>query len=105
MYVFSENDNEHTSWCSINSSNVSNTIMVKDCFTYESKVANVDVSGQVMSSSARVFPHRPRSLRQRGNPTAKESMEDPQLVEAMLHEPLKLYLDDLQLVLLMGRTP
>ena len=47
----SENDNEHTSWCSINSSNVSNTIMVKDCFTCESKVANVVVSGQEMSSS------------------------------------------------------
>ena len=47
----SENDNEHTSWCSINSSNVSNTIMVKDCFTCESKVANVVVSRHVMSSS------------------------------------------------------
>ena len=47
----SENDNEHTSWCSINSSNVSNTIMIKDYFTCESKIDNVVVSGQVMSSS------------------------------------------------------
>ena len=47
----SENDNEHTSWCIINSSNVSNTIMVKDYFTCESKVINVVVSGLVMSSS------------------------------------------------------
>jgi hypothetical protein len=39
-----ENDNEHTSWHSINSSNVSNTIMIKNCFTFESKVTNVVVS-------------------------------------------------------------
>ena len=44
-----EIDNEHTSWCNINSSNVSNTIMVKNCFTCESKVTNVVVSEQVMS--------------------------------------------------------
>ena len=33
-----KNNNEHTLWCNINSSNVSNTIIVKDCFTCESKV-------------------------------------------------------------------
>jgi hypothetical protein len=47
----SKNDNEHTLWRSINSSNVSNTIMTKNCFTFESKFANVVVSEQVMSSS------------------------------------------------------
>jgi hypothetical protein len=36
---------------SINSSNKSNTIMTKNCFTFESKVANVVVSKQVMSLS------------------------------------------------------
>ena len=35
----------------------------------------------------------------------EEGMEDPQPVEAMSHEPPKLCLDDLQLVLPMGRTP
>ena len=50
VYI-SENNNEHTSWCSINSLNVSNTIMIKDYFTCESKVANVVVSRHVMSSS------------------------------------------------------
>ena len=54
---------------------------------------------------ARVFPHWPRSLRQRGDPTLEESMEDPQPVEAMQHKPLKLRLDNLQLVLLTGGTP
>ena len=54
---------------------------------------------------AGVFPHRPRSLHQRGDPTAEEGMEDPQLIKAMLHEPLKLRLDNLQLVLLTGGTP
>ena len=52
----SENYNEHTSWCSINSSN---TIMVKDCFTCESKVANVIVSRHVMSSSGPSDEYRP----------------------------------------------
>jgi hypothetical protein len=47
----SENDDEHTSWRSINSSNVSNTIMIKNGFTFESKVSNMVVSKQVMSSS------------------------------------------------------
>src|SRR5688572_31876205 len=47
----SEIDNEHTSWCSINSSNVSHVIMIKNYFTFESKIINVFVSGQVMSSS------------------------------------------------------
>jgi hypothetical protein len=41
----SENENEHTS------SNVSNTIMIKNCFTFESKVSNMVVSKQVVSSS------------------------------------------------------
>src|SRR5688572_12791542 len=53
----SENDNEHTSWCSINSSNVSNAIMIKNCLTSESKVSNVVVSEQVMSSSLWVPNH------------------------------------------------
>jgi hypothetical protein len=47
----SENDNEHTSWRSSNSSNESNIIMIKNCFTFESKVANVVISEQVMSLS------------------------------------------------------
>jgi len=47
----SENDNERTSWHSINSSNVSNTIMIKNGFTFESNVSNVVVSEKVMSSS------------------------------------------------------
>jgi hypothetical protein len=46
-----ENDNEYTSWRIINSSNVSNTIMIMNGFTLESKVSNVVVSKQVMSSS------------------------------------------------------
>ena len=36
---------------------------------------------------------------------AEEGMEDLQPIEAMPHEPLKLHLDDLQLVLPTGRTP
>ena len=47
----SENDNERTSWRSINSSNVSNTIIIKNDFTFESNVSNVVVSEKVMSSS------------------------------------------------------
>ena len=47
----SEIDNERTSWCSINSSNVSNAIMIKNRFTFASKVANMVVSEPVMSSS------------------------------------------------------
>jgi len=35
----------------------------------------------------------------------EEGMEDPQPIKAMPHEPLKLRLDDLQLVLPMGGTP
>ena len=54
---------------------------------------------------ARVFPHRSRSFRQRGNSTVEEGMEYPQPVEAMLHKPLKLHLDNLQLVLPTGGTP
>ena len=51
----SENNNKHTSWCSINSSNESNTIIIKNGFTFESKVSNVVVSKQVMSSSTILF--------------------------------------------------
>jgi len=47
----SENDNERTLWRSINSSNVSNTIIIKNDFTFESNVSNVVVSEKVMSSS------------------------------------------------------
>jgi hypothetical protein len=47
----SENDNEYTSWRNINLSNVSNTIMIKNGFTFKSKVSNVVVSKQVMSTS------------------------------------------------------
>ena len=47
----SKNDNECTSWRNINSSNVSNTIMIKNGFTFESNVSNVVVSEKVMSSS------------------------------------------------------
>src|SRR5688572_21599766 len=47
----SEIDNEYTSWCSINSSNVSHIIMIKNRFTSESKDANMVVSKHVMSSS------------------------------------------------------
>jgi len=54
---------------------------------------------------AGVFPHRLCSLRQRGDPTMKEGMEDPQPVEAMLHKLLKLRLDNLQLVISTGGTP
>ena len=35
----------------------------------------------------------------------EEGMEDPQPIEAMLHKPLKLRLDNLQLVLPIGGTP
>ena len=51
MHVFLKNDNKHTSWCSINSSNESNTIIIKNGFTFESKVSNVVVSKHVMSLS------------------------------------------------------
>ena len=51
----SENNNKHTSWRNINSSNESNTIMIKYGFTFESKVSNVVVSKQVMSSSTILF--------------------------------------------------
>ena len=47
----SKNDNECTSWRNINSSNVSNTIMIKNDFTFESNVSYVVVSEKVMSSS------------------------------------------------------
>jgi hypothetical protein len=47
----SKNENEHTSWRSINSSNKSNTIMTKNYFTFELKVANVAVSELVKFSS------------------------------------------------------
>ena len=50
VYI-SEIDNEYTSWCSINSSNVSHIIMIKNCFTSESKDTNMVVSEPVMSSS------------------------------------------------------
>ena len=33
----SENDNKHISWCNINSSNESNTIMLKTGFTFDQK--------------------------------------------------------------------
>ena len=36
---------------------------------------------------------------------AEEGMEDPQPIEAMSHEPPKLHLDNLQLVLPTGETP
>ena len=36
---------------------------------------------------------------------AEEGMEDPQPIEAILHKPLKLHLDNLQLLLPTGRTP
>ena len=36
---------------------------------------------------------------------AEEGMEDPQPVEAMLHKPLKLRLDNLQFVLAISETP
>ena len=39
------------------------------------------------------------------SPTGRPDIEDPQLVEAMLHKPLKLHLDNLQLVLPTGGTP
>ena len=35
----------------------------------------------------------------------EEGMEDPQPIEAMLHKPLKLHLDNFQLVLPTGGTP
>ena len=48
----SKNDNESTSWRIINSSNVSNIIMIKNGFTFEFNVSNVIVSEKVMSSSS-----------------------------------------------------
>jgi hypothetical protein len=45
------NEIEQTSWCSITSSNVLNILMIKNHFTFESKVTNKVVSGLVMSSS------------------------------------------------------
>jgi len=54
---------------------------------------------------AGVRPHRPPRLRQRGHSTAEEGVEDPQPIEAMLHQLLKPRLDDLQLVLLTRGTP
>jgi hypothetical protein len=48
------NEIEQTSWCSITSSNVLNILMIKNHFTFESKVTNKVVSGLVMSPS----PHR-----------------------------------------------
>jgi len=47
----SENENVQKSWCSINCSKISNTIMLKNGFTFESKVSNVVVSKQMMPSS------------------------------------------------------
>jgi hypothetical protein len=47
----SANEIEQTSWCSINSSYVLNILMIKNCFTFESKATNKVVSRLVMSSS------------------------------------------------------
>jgi hypothetical protein len=48
----SENEIEQTSWCSINSSNVLHILMVKDRFTFESKVTNMVVSELVISKES-----------------------------------------------------
>ena len=47
----SENVNKQTSWCSNNSSNVLNTMMIKNRFTLEFKLAIVIISEMVMPSS------------------------------------------------------
>ena len=50
----SENVNKQTSWCSNNSSNVLNTMMIKNRFTLESKLSIVVVSEMVMPSSEKL---------------------------------------------------
>jgi hypothetical protein len=47
----SANEIEQTSWCTINSSNVLNILMIKNHFTFESKVTNKVVSELVISTS------------------------------------------------------
>jgi hypothetical protein len=47
----SENEIEQTSWCSINSLNILHILMIKNHFTFESKVTNMVISELVMSSS------------------------------------------------------
>jgi hypothetical protein len=66
----SNNNNENTSWRSINSSNLLNKIMIKYGFTFESKVSNVVVFKHVMSSSGSVAGlgcafYRPREGREK----------------------------------------
>ena len=53
-----------------------------------------DPSGRSISTSVVFF-----------SPTGRPDIEDPQLVEVMLHKPLKLHLDNLQLVLPTDETP
>jgi hypothetical protein len=47
----SENEIEQTTWCSINSSNVLHILMIKNRFTFESKVTIMVIYEVVMSSS------------------------------------------------------
>jgi hypothetical protein len=47
----SENEIEQTSWCNFNSSDVLHILMIKNRFTFESKVPTKFVSELVISSS------------------------------------------------------